>query len=317
MGRRSLTEIKIQDRISRLKTERNILLVSPFTATKNIHDFQCLVEDCGNTWSAKYSRVWGGSGCSECATNRQRLTAHDLEFADNAFLTRKIKRLSAFTKVKDKHEFLCLREHCGRNWFARYDSVSGGRGCPTCRNRIKDENLELRLAALEDRNIILLSKYTRVSDIHTFLCLVDNKTWDTTFTSVYSGKRGCPHCSGRVTTAEQKVITFARNIIRVRLTKLFLKGKTSYKIYHDNHIYQELIPHWINEYKSFLCLFPKPDTDDEWQLDHIIPVSWFDPYDLTQLKLCWNSRNLQWLTASENYSKHNNIRPQDLALFTD
>ena len=43
---------------------------------------------------------------------------------------------------------------------------------------------------------------------------------------------------------------------------------------------------------------------DDYHIDHIFPVSAFDMNDSNHIKLCWHPDNLQWLGASDNYSKN-------------
>lgn len=51
-------------------------------------------------------------------------------------------------------------------------------------------------------------------------------------------------------------------------------------------------------------------TIGHWQIDHIVPCSWFDHEDDSQLKMCWHYINLRPLCAVENLNRSN--RPTDL-----
>ena len=49
-----------------------------------------------------------------------------------------------------------------------------------------------------------------------------------------------------------------------------------------------------------------------YHIDHIIPISLYNLKDKKDVARCFNSLNLRWLSAEENTSKGNRIRPQDL-----
>src|SRR4051812_18265828 len=40
-----------------------------------------------------------------------------------------------------------------------------------------------------------------------------------------------------------------------------------------------------------------------WQLDHIVPVAYFDFQDLTDLKLCWNFLNIRVVSSDKSSRK--------------
>jgi hypothetical protein len=51
----------------------------------------------------------------------------------------------------------------------------------------------------------------------------------------------------------------------------------------------------------------KPDWGDDLHIDHIIPSSLFDHTNEEEIKKCWNWRNLRYLPAKENISKHDTL----------
>jgi hypothetical protein len=54
----------------------------------------------------------------------------------------------------------------------------------------------------------------------------------------------------------------------------------------------------------------KPNDGQVYHLDHIIPLSFFDPYDFRQQKICWDHRNMQWLPSKVNLQKSNWMRDE-------
>ena len=57
----------------------------------------------------------------------------------------------------------------------------------------------------------------------------------------------------------------------------------------------------------FEHLTPFPDSLSEYDIDHIIPLAFFDLTDPEQLNMAWNPINLQWLKSGENRSKNAKI----------
>jgi len=58
------------------------------------------------------------------------------------------------------------------------------------------------------------------------------------------------------------------------------------------------------DYKAGLKhLGNKPDDGNDYHIDHIIPISWFDHNNPLEIKWCWSPDNLQWLRADINLWK--------------
>lgn len=53
------------------------------------------------------------------------------------------------------------------------------------------------------------------------------------------------------------------------------------------------------------CLKPFPKNMENYHIDHIIPVSWFDFNNLEEIKWAFAPENHQWLTIEENLKKGN------------
>ena len=51
-----------------------------------------------------------------------------------------------------------------------------------------------------------------------------------------------------------------------------------------------------------------------YHIDHIIPIAKYNLKDKKDVARCFNPLNLRWLSAEENTSKGNRIRPQDLEI---
>lgn len=313
-GARSLKQNDIDTRIKALK-DRGIELISPFTRTNDKHTFKCVK---GHQWDTLFSTVFTAKkGCPFCtgrlvddATISKRV---------NEVEARGIKVIDKIDKVDCTYIFGC--KTCNHVWKNTFTLIYRGQGCPKCAGRYLDpETIRDRIQELHNRGIVLASPFIRIGAKHDFKCLVCDHGWNASFDVVYRVS-GCPKCSGKARTPEEKLISESHSILRTRLHNLIARKGLTGKPYRDsngrtNEFYRQLFPYWQEQYRNFLMNNPKP-TKGVWHLDHIIPASWFDPFDLEQVKICWNHQNLQWLTESENTSKRDNIRSQDITKFTD
>lgn len=94
--------------------------------------------------------------------------------------------------------------------------------------------------------------------------------------------------------------------LRARLNKCFKKYSISGKIMVSKKYgidYTAIIEH----------LGPCPGED--YQIDHILPLSAFDFDDPNQIKKAFSPENHQWLKTDENLKKHNHFLEQDLIDF--
>lgn len=298
--------------------ERNILLISPFTLSSHKHTFKCLIESCQHEWVTTFTCVYNSkTGCPACVGYKGAIK--DLKNRILSLEARNIKLLESFKGSNKKHSFMC--ETDGYEWEAIFKVVYNGSGCGVCaKNIVTKDSIKDRYDSILLKGIVCLDKYRGALAKHNFKCLkLDCKTqWLAAFDSVYRGASKCRKCAGRHKTEDQKAISNLQNRLRLRLSNLYSMGITNSKVYRDengelNQLWSELSTHWISQSK----IIPLKPSHGKWHLDHIIPVSWFDPYDLEQLKLCWSAKNCQWLTPSENSTKSNRIRPKDLEVFTD
>lgn len=282
------------------------------------HDLMCTID--GREWRVSLDSVCRGNGCPDCS--RRSVHKHTsiktatLERYLDELAQRNIKLLSTFTRVHNKHDFLCLVVGCNHPWNAEFSSVRRGSGCPKCAGNWVD--IDAVIKEINSRGIQVLEPYKNMNTKTLFRCDVCERNWRALFNLVRRGS-GCPKCAGFIITDDERVTSLARKILRMRLTKLFILGKTNKKVYENedgtyNELYNQLFSHWENEYK---LIPPKPVTGDIWNLDHIIPLSWFNPYSIEEMKLCWSAANCRWLTQTENYARHNRMRGKDLEVLTD
>lgn len=101
-----------------------------------------------------------------------------------------------------------------------------------------------------------------------------------------------------------QVCNLLRNRVRAAITNNQKSGHTL-----------DLLGCSIDELKAHLEMQFEPGMtwdnlgkgEGKWQIDHIIPCSYFDLTKEENQRICFNYRNLQPLWASENNSKHDNV----------
>ena len=294
---------------------RGVRLISHFTKMNDRHTFQCTQSDCLHEWSANFGSLHRQvTKCAVCVGNK--LSEDDILFKLEELINRGILLISEFKGTNKSHRFLCLHTMCSHKWVNVFSHIYGRKqSCPRCSGKtLIERDLINRIYELITRDIFLTSEYTKSNNKHKFRCLKLDcyHSWETSFNSVYGGS-GCARCAGKLRTDEEKKIAKAHLMLNKRFSSMFRRGQTASRVHHDDNIMSVLEPHWEKEYS---LIPPKPDKGN-WHLDHIVPVSWFSPYDVEQLKLCWHHKNVRWLPRKENESRGNKMRQQDLEVLTD
>lgn len=293
-------------------TQRKIKLLTPYKGMRSLHTFLCEIDQC--EWTVTMSGLaYGKSGCPECCG--RNINKNELANRIKTLNDRGIYLTTPYTRMSKIHGFKCAE--AGHDWTARmYHVFNSNSGCPHCCGRIPD--LEKQLKRLRDRGIELLEPYKGSKEKHWFSCDVDTHKWEAVYAQVNNGA-GCPRCSGRYRTEEELKRAESHTIIRNRFREMFYNGATATKVYKnidgtDTEDYKTLCLFWEVEH-TFIP--DKPFVEGKWTLDHIIPVSWWNPDNLAEMKLCWDRRNIRWLTLSENSSKRDRIRIKDIPVLTD
>lgn len=158
---------------------------------------RCLV--CGHEWSPCWGSLRRGQGCPKCARVKhgERITL-SIEQVKSKLrdISPEIKVLSAnYVNAHEKIKVQCIKDGCGKIWFARYSNLSQGGGCPSCANRdltmgiIRDklENISPSIQILEN------SYKTNITHMNV-KCLVCSHEWLSTWSKLQYGV-GCPNCA--------------------------------------------------------------------------------------------------------------------------
>lgn len=236
----------------------------------------------------------------------KRLDPNIAEQRLKLLINRNIKCLDSYKGSTTKHTFQCIVKNCNHKWEAAYYNVvnSNKRGCPKCCGNYVDLSIRHeKLDALTERNILCCDAYTEKTTIKTkllFRCLLErcNHTWWATYDNVIHKKSGCPRCCGQFAYEEDKIRVMVKNRVRSRINASLRPCKQpSFSNFHSD----DLLAYCQKEY---ITILPQPDL---MTLDHILPLDFFNPTNDLEMKLCWNRRNLRWITQSENSKKKNKI----------
>lgn len=99
-----------------------------------------------------------------------------------------------------------------------------------------------------------------------------------------------------------------RSLLRNRLRSTIING---YKSAHTLELLgcsiDELKVHLEQQFEPGMTWENRGKGKGKWQIDHIIPCSYFDLTKEENQRICFNYRNLQPLWASENNSKNNSV----------
>lgn len=107
----------------------------------------------------------------------------------------------------------------------------------------------------------------------------------------------------------------AKHRIRSIISSVFRragKKKIAKTVYYGIDVkaiaeYLELLALQIGKSFKWMC-------ENNYHIDHIIPVSLYDHNNKEDFRNCNNPSNLRWLPAKENLSRNNKLRPEDIEI---
>jgi hypothetical protein len=112
---------------------------------------------------------------------------------------------------------------------------------------------------------------------------------------------------------------YYNNPIKYSLKRLLLhsiKASLDNKPYNNSHDiinYKDCLKSLSINAKS-LGMSIKKLKNLNYHIDHIIPVSAYNPKNKKDLQRCFSHYNLRWLPSKENISKHSKIRYEDIKI---
>lgn len=112
---------------------------------------KCLID--GYIWETKWAILKQGCGCPECSGTKKP-TLDEVK--------RKLKRINSDIMIlsntykNNKMKLKCMCNNCNTIWYATWDNLSHGSGCPRCVNSKGEKQVE---KYLQNNNIDYVSEY--------------------------------------------------------------------------------------------------------------------------------------------------------------
>ena len=91
------------------------------------------------------------------------------------------------------------------------------------------------------------------------------------------------------------------------MNNLRSRVSTALKAYSKTGKIMKSKDYGINYKKIIEHLKPFPKDIEKYEVDHIVPLSWFNFNNKEEIKWAFAPENHQWLLAKDNRKKHNNF----------
>lgn len=290
-GRKPYTDEQVAD----LLGQHGFRMVGEYQGFNNLLSVECPKGHTSEVRLCNFKKT--KHKCRYCAGN-VKLFQHEVE---ERFRGVGLTLLEPYTNRRTKLLAICDRGHEVR---ISYQSIHNGNGCIECAGvRLRThEEVEKEFS---DRGFKLLSEYQGVFGDLSVQCPSGHK-FTTSRHSFLKTTNGCPYCTGVRLDEQGKHSSQISRRIRIRVAqRLSMQGLP--KLYE--------LGEWPNQVARAVVLSygPRPEG---YELDHIIPCSYFDHSDPAQTRLCWHIKNLRWLSREENYTRRANLTLEEVAKFS-
>lgn len=236
------------------------------------------------------------AGCRCAICNKPSV---DPEIVREFFITGGYTPLGEYKKSTDKIPYICPQGH---QHSITWHSFKSGCRCPECQGKIiRHEDVELAFAA---DGYELLDKYKNSHTHMRYVCPEGHQhsiIWD----AFKQGVR-CPYCAGMKPSQEQREINTIKKGV-AGLIYIYLKRQEAQKPFSLTSFAGKIAK------KIYKELGVRPDGH---HLDHIIPQSFFDFRQRSEIEACWDIDNLRWLPARENVAKGHRLTIKDVERFS-
>ena len=222
--------------------------------------------------------------------------------------------LSPFRRMKEKISVRCPEGHESSVLYEVWNRPRkpGYNGCNQCKPAKHGRDRALSLSqvsqTLWSRGFRLTGDYINTSTPVDVVCSNGHATSVLIGVLRYEQNRGCTECSKlqRSPSKEESESNLAAQRISTRIYQELAKQN----VYQKGWKSRSWATQKAKEIKDFLG--PRPDG---CHLDHIVPCSFFDFRDESQVKLCWAIENLRWMEASANISRGNRLTLEEVEMF--
>lgn len=159
-----------------------------------------------------------------------RLSQEEVERRIQSLKDRGIGLLSEYAGSSNKCKFICLKPECSSEWATTFSSVyTHGDGCAVCSG--KRLNIDKCQDLLNQKNVRLISDFTKVKDVHEFACTTCLHKWSQVLKNAIKNKNGCPNCyrknRGKALRISAEEIVNRKDQLRYRGIELISEYKGS------------------------------------------------------------------------------------------
>jgi len=239
-----------------------------------------------------------GCRCIKCS-RRYKLSHPEVKAA---FAQEGYKLLSrSYKNSYQKLLILCPQQHKAE---ITYSHFTRGVRCNICaKSYVSAATVKQKF---KDEKYTLLSDFVNSGSPLMFICPQGHTSY-TTWNLFRDGGR-CGYCSERRLTQDReesrKIASRVRGLLKVHLKRRSIealpKSKTSWARSKAIEIFQVL-----------------GSIPDGHQLDHIVPVSFFDLRNQEEINACWSVHNLRYLPSLVNFLRKNNLTQAEIDVFSE
>ena len=256
-------------------------------------EFQCAS---GHKGFISWNGWQQGHRCRQCSN----LATDDLNFVVESLASEGYKLVSEFRRNGGLITVECPNNH---EWVTKFTVWKRGGRCLYCSNQAPIAQADAE-ESFANEGYTLLGEYKNARSPLEFVCPEGHKhqmAW-------YSWQAGvrCGVCAGKYRTEEEKAIADIKDSITHAIGSALRNQKLDRTFSKSS--FADLIASNIHK-----ALGDRPDGH---HLDHIIPRSFFDHRNMTEIEACWDVANLQWLPARENAAKSNKLTIADAQKLT-
>jgi len=250
----------------------------------------------------QHSMDWGhfktGVRCAGC---NSKVVTH--EQVQAAFEAASYQLLDRYERNCQKLRFICPQNHSHSITWAAFN---GGGRCGHCRGRVNVFD-RVKKAFKQEGYTLLSTSYANAHQKLEYIC-PEGHQHQATWNYFQQGGR-CPSCAGfgLEWTEERLALKKIRQGIHKAITKRFRRFKAGLPVSKS-----EIAGKIAIEIYNHLGVCP-----EGYQLDHIVPTSYFDCRNLDEVEACWSIVNLRYLPAEENRVRGNKLAIEEVEVFTD
>lgn len=215
---RKLTLEEIKKRLEDINPDIEILSTEYINANTKLK-CRCKIDGC--VWYPTWGRLQQGGGCPECGkksmANKQRYNLDKIKS--------KLKNINPNIEIlSNEYKNNQTKLHCkclidGYEWYATWNKLQQGRGCPECggvRTDYTIDDIKTKLKLVNPNIEILSNEYIDAVSKLKCRCLIDNHIWYASWRNLQTGK-GCPICgNGKISKAKRLCLDIKKD----RLNKI-------------------------------------------------------------------------------------------------